>query len=177
MTRLFKLFILIPLVYSFIFAQTARSSTVGEADALVIDPPSNVRAIPNGRITCQVKQRKVIQVYHWSILTTGETSPTANGWYSTHACGEDNSGWIHESQIKLLEDWRSVGFRPAQIVNPPSNIREEPNGRIVCQVKRRDESLDVATFNPVGKWYRVSNNECSGYMHDSQFKIIYSYQK
>lgn len=171
MKRLAKLITVIPLVAYSLVSQPVRASTVVEADALVIDPPSNVRANPNGRIMCQVKQRKVIQVFHWSLMT-GEGSPS-NGWYSTKACGQDNGGWIHSSQIKLLEDWRPQGMRSATVIDPPSNIRESPNGRIVCQVKRRNEQISVITYNQQGKWYSVTSNECSGYMHNSQFKIIY----
>lgn len=171
MKRLAKLITVIPLVAYSLVSQPVRASTVVEADALVIDPPSNVRVAPNGRFLCQVKQRKVIQVFHWSLMT-GEGSPS-NGWYSTKACGQDNGGWIHSSQIKLLEDWRPQGMRSATVIDPPSNIRESPNGRIVCQVKRRNEQISVITYNQQGKWYSVTSNECSGYMHNSQFKIIY----
>lgn len=103
---------------------------------------------------------------------TGQGSPS-NGWYSTQACGQDKGGWIHSSQIKLLEDWRPQGMRSARVIDPPSNIRESPNGRIVCQVERRSEEISVITRDRQGKWYPVISNECSGYMHNSQFKIIY----
>ncbi len=171
MKCLAKLVTLTSLVACSLISQPVRASTVVEADALVIDPPSNVRATPNGRVMCQVKQRKVIQVFHWSLMT-GEGSPS-NGWYSTNACGQDNGGWIHYSQIKLLEDWRSQGIRPARVIAPPSNIRESPNGRVICQVKRRNEQISVITDSQQGKWYSVTSNECSGHMHNSQFRIIY----
>lgn len=171
MKRLTKLITIVPLVTSSLISQPVHASTVVEADALVIAPPSNVRVAPNGRVMCQVKQRKVIQVFHWSLMT-GEGSPS-NGWYSTQACGQNNGGWIHSSQIKLLEDWRPQGIRPAKVIEPPSNIRESPNGKIVCQVKRRNEQISVTTYDQKGKWYSVTSNECSGYMHNSQFRIIY----
>ena len=173
MKRLARLIALVPLVGSLLISQPARTSTVVEADALIIDPPSNIRNVPNGRVICQVEQRKVIQVFSWSLMT-GEGSPS-NNWYSTNACGEKNTGWVHNSQIKLLEDWRPRDIRPARVIDPPSNIREYPNGRIVCQVTRRNELINVITNNRIGRWYQVNNSECSGYMHDSQFKIIYPY--
>ena len=171
MSHFAKLVTIVSLVTNYLVSQPVSASTVVEADALVIEPPSNVRVTPNGRVMCQVKQRKVIQVFHWSLMT-GEGSPS-NGWYSTQACEQDSGGWIHSSQIKLLEDWRPQGIRPARVIDPPSNIRESPNGRIVCQVKGRNELLSLVTYNKQGNWYLVNSNECSGYMHNSQFKIIY----
>lgn len=154
-------------------SQSVQASTVVEADSLVIDPPSNVRIAPNGRVSCQVRQRKIIQVFQWSLMT-GEGSPS-DGWYSTNACGENKKGWIHDSQIKILEEWHSRGSRTGIVTDPPSNIRAKPNGEIVCQVRNGNEVIDVNTDNRIGNWYWVTYSGCDGYMHDSQFKIVYPY--
>ena len=54
--------------------------------ALVHEPPSNVRAAPNGAILCAVSTQSYINVY-------GRTG----AWYLTDACGQ--TGYIHNSQI------------------------------------------------------------------------------
>lgn len=55
--------------------------------ALVFDPPSNVRASPNGDILCSVNDRRDINIY----------GSDGGGWYYTDACGQ--IGVIHHSQI------------------------------------------------------------------------------
>lgn len=57
--------------------------------ATVFDPPSNVRATPNGRIICSVRQVMNIDLY----------GATSNGWYRTDVCGA--MGYIHNSQIRF----------------------------------------------------------------------------
>ena len=56
--------------------------------ALVFDPPSNVRAFPNGQIICAVREKMMINLYERQGL-----------WYQTDVCGR--MGWIHVSQLKF----------------------------------------------------------------------------
>lgn len=60
----------------------------------IIDPPSNVRATPNGRILCVIRQRNApVSIYG----STGYSD--SNGtWYYTDACGV--RGVIHSSQFR-----------------------------------------------------------------------------
>ena len=60
---------------------------------LVIDPPSNVRDKPNGKVVCQVKTKKRISVY-----MKPEISSNGSRWYWTRVCGK----WalIHKSQLE-----------------------------------------------------------------------------
>jgi hypothetical protein len=62
--------------------------------AYIIDPPSNVRATPNGRIICVIRQRNA------PVSILGSTGVTdGNGtWYYTDACGV--RGVIHSSQFR-----------------------------------------------------------------------------
>ena len=64
----------------FAIAQSTRK-------AVVFDPPSNVRAYPNGQIICSVRSASSINVYGYN-----------NGWYKTDYCGQ---GYIHQSQVRL----------------------------------------------------------------------------
>ena len=59
---------------------------------LVLDPPSNVRDKPNGKVVCQIKTKKRISVYK-----KPEISSNGSNWYWTRVCGE----WalIHASQF------------------------------------------------------------------------------
>lgn len=66
--------------------ESIETSEVGAA--IVFDPPSNIRAIPNGKILCSVTSKGSIRIYD-----------EANGWYQTDACGK--MGVIHESQISF----------------------------------------------------------------------------
>lgn len=62
--------------------------------AYIIDPPTNVRATPNGRIICVIRQRNA------PVSIIGSTGVTdSNGtWYFTDACG--TRGVIHSSQFR-----------------------------------------------------------------------------
>jgi hypothetical protein len=56
--------------------------------ALVFDPPSNVRATPNGEILCSVDASTYINIYE-----------NSGSWYRTDACGQ--IGVIDSSQIRF----------------------------------------------------------------------------
>jgi hypothetical protein len=56
--------------------------------ALVFDPPSNVRASPNGEILCSVDASTYINIYE-----------NSGSWYRTDACGQ--IGVIDSSQIRF----------------------------------------------------------------------------
>jgi len=62
------------------------SGTSSAGAAVVFDPPSNVRATPNGEILCSIRTVKTINVYG-----------SKNGWYETDACGK--TGYINKSQL------------------------------------------------------------------------------
>ncbi|MBD2770815.1 SH3 domain-containing protein [Iningainema tapete] len=85
--------------------------------AVVIDPPSNVRVKPNGRIICSVNSETNIGIYGYS-----------NGWYKTDACG--SSGYIHQSQVlvqlsgEVSEACSVVGIQTGQLA-----LRFSPNGK------------------------------------------------
>lgn len=56
--------------------------------AVVFDPPSNVRATPNGAVLCSIRSRQTINVY-------GKTGQ----WYETDYCG--GNGYIHQGQLRF----------------------------------------------------------------------------
>ena len=70
---------------SFFTAQGAIAQS--SRKALVYDPPSNVRAYPNGQIICSVRSASSINIYGYN-----------NGWYKTDYCGQ---GYIHQSQVQI----------------------------------------------------------------------------
>ncbi|MBW4609067.1 MAG: hypothetical protein KME22_18130 [Hassallia sp. WJT32-NPBG1] len=107
------LFAIIPF---FLKAPSANAQYV--QSAVVIDPPSNVRAKPNGAIICSVRAQTSIAVYD-----------NANGWYKTDVCGR--SGYIHQSQVRLQPDSEVVeaycsvtGIQTGQLA-----LRLSPNGK------------------------------------------------
>jgi hypothetical protein len=68
---------------------SGNSGISSQGVATVFAPPSNVRATPNGKIICSVRQVINIDLY----------GPPQNGWYRTNVCGE--MGYIHHSQIRF----------------------------------------------------------------------------
>lgn len=63
----------------------------------VLDPPTNIRATPNGDIVCQVRQPQMIEVYNDPVRERD-----GDQWYPTQVCGEQRWGLIHESQISAV---------------------------------------------------------------------------
>ena len=63
--------------------------------AIIIDPPSNIRAAPNGAVVC-VAQRRGTTV---NILGSTGVSDNNGTWYYTDYCGR--RGVIHSSQIRF----------------------------------------------------------------------------
>ena len=67
---------------------SAMGSQPQAGRALVFDPPSNVRATPNGAVLCSIRSRQTINVYGRS-----------GQWYETDYCG--GNGYIHQGQLRF----------------------------------------------------------------------------
>lgn len=65
-----------------------RPSISTSGAAIVYDPPSNIRATPNGVILCSVTTKGTIPI-----------KGTYGNWYGTNYCG--STGYIHKSQVKF----------------------------------------------------------------------------
>jgi hypothetical protein len=72
--------------------QSQPSQRTREKTWIVYDPPSNVRYSPNGEVLCTIPDKRTVQI----------RGNAVNGWYPTPAC-EGADGWIHESQIRLVD--------------------------------------------------------------------------
>ena len=79
-------------------------------------------------------------------------------WYPTTHCGE--LGVIHQSQL-------SFNGKQAWVMDPPSNVRSQPNGDILCAVT---QTKQIETYGQVNGWYRtnVCARDMIGYIHNSQ---------
>lgn len=77
--------------------QTAQTtpSNPNATTATIIDPPTNIRAAPNGTIICVMRQRGTVV----NILGSSGVSDNNGTWYYTDACGRQ--GVIHSSQIRF----------------------------------------------------------------------------
>ena len=72
---------------------TPRTSSA--TTAVIIDPPTNIRATPNGTIICVMRQRGTVV----NILGSTNVRDNNGTWYYTDACGRQ--GVIHSSQIRF----------------------------------------------------------------------------
>jgi serine/threonine protein kinase, bacterial len=129
----------------------------------VIDPPSNVRTAPNGSIACAIPTVMDITVFN----------PNGN-WYQTDACG--TVGYIHRSQIQFAtaesdhfpEVSSAASGQLATVIDPPSNIRVQPNGEILCKISSV-QSIRVSSSS--GDWYVTDACGSDGYIHRSQLRF------
>jgi hypothetical protein len=56
----------------------------------------------------------------------------------------------------------------AIVFDPPSNVRESPNGRIVCSVQER-KTINI--YESVGDWYTTDVCGATGMIHKSQVRF------
>jgi hypothetical protein len=74
-------------------AQTPASSSA--TTAVIIDPPTNIRATPNGAVLCVARTRGAVV----NILGSTGVYDNNGSWYYTDYCGRQ--GVIHSSQIRF----------------------------------------------------------------------------
>jgi serine/threonine protein kinase len=124
----------------------------GVQTVTVIDPPSNVRTAPNGSIVCAIPTVADITVFN------------PNGdWYQTDACG--TVGYIHRSQIQFAN---AASGQLVTVIDPPSNIRVQPNGAILCSISSV-QSIRVSSASE--DWYLTDACGSDGYIHRSQLRF------
>jgi hypothetical protein len=58
--------------------------------------------------------------------------------------------------------------RAALVIDPPSNVRETPNGTIICAVPRR---TTINTYGASGSWFRTDACGQMGFIHNSQIQL------
>jgi hypothetical protein len=61
----------------------------------------------------------------------------------------------------------STTARTVRIIDPPSNVRATPNGRIICSLGR----TQIQVFEATGSWYRTNVCGTKGYIHKSQIQF------
>ena len=76
-------------------SNTSTPPTSSTRTAVIIDPPSNIRATPNGSVLCVARTRGTV------VNILGSTGVTDNNgtWYYTDYCG--TQGVIHSTQIRF----------------------------------------------------------------------------
>jgi hypothetical protein len=62
--------------------------------ALIFDPPTNIRATPNGKVVCVISSRTVV-----GIVNTPSIADKNGVWYRTTACG--GLAFVHSSQVSF----------------------------------------------------------------------------
>jgi hypothetical protein len=60
-----------------------------------------------------------------------------------------------------------------RVTDPPSNVRDAPNGRIICSIPER---RNIYVTSELGYWYYVTISGCPGnsigWIHRSQVKTV-----
>jgi hypothetical protein len=149
--------------------------------ATVFDPPSNVRESPNGAIQCSVTKRVTIKILGSASVYHN------NGWYYTDVCGK--RGVIHSSQVGGILDSpqqsrpsrqtqinseNQDSYRMASVFDPPSNVRDKPNGDIQCSVTNRTAIRILGSTGGQGNhgvWYYTDICGRVGVIHSTQIRF------
>lgn len=134
------------LANSAIQSRTSRSSNqqqISVNNAVVFDPPSNVRATPNGQIICEVTGFITINIYSEN-----------NGWYQTDACGD--WGYIHQSQIQIQSNYQPHSSQVYCLVTDirigQLALRKAPRGETITGL---DNNNVVSFVRGKMPWYYV----------------------
>ncbi|AFZ49818.1 hypothetical protein [Dactylococcopsis salina] len=107
-------------------------------------------------VTWRANNRAFLQ---WDINNLGECPISISHWeINTYPVAETNTG---NSGIS------SQGV--ATVFDPPSNVRETPNGTIICSVR---EVMNIDLFGAAKNgWYRTNVCGEMGYIHESQIRF------
>ena len=119
------------------------STSAQNTQAVIFDPPSNVRMTPNGEIICSIKAVTAINTYDYY-----------QGWYVTDVCGGE--GYIHESQIR----WQDVSATNnsatqclvTNIQRGQLAVRSSPGGEAIAGLN--NDNL-VEYIQSQGIWYYI----------------------
>lgn len=148
-----SLTLLISNSFSVLESQKVTAQPINQA--VVFDPPSNVRMSPNGRIICSVNRVIPINIYG-----------SENGWYVTDACGQ--MGYIHRSQIRLQSNRPNPGNATfCEVINIQRGqlaLRFNPNGESRAGLNNGNIVRFISQQNI---WYKVKviqgpNNQVNG---------------
>ena len=60
----------------------------------------------------------------------------------------------------------------AMVDDPPSNIRATPNGKILCSVTVKDQSISI--IGKEGEWFKTNYCGSTGYIHQDQ--VLFSFR-
>ena len=138
-----------------VFPQVQLSTAVAQnTEAVIYDPPSNVRKTPNGKILCSIKA-----------VTTIDTFGYTNGWYRTYVCGSD--GYIHESQLRFESTNQSSSSVNCLVTNINTGqlaVRKSPAGEAIAGLNNNNV---VQYINGEFPWYYIKvingpNNKVDG---------------
>lgn len=69
------------------------------------------------------------------------------------------------------QGYPSDNAQTVRVIDPPSNIRATPNGRVICTLPNR---MNIQVFDAVGSWYRTNACGQTGYIHSGQIRFQYS---
>ncbi|WP_323299489.1 SH3 domain-containing protein [Crocosphaera sp. UHCC 0190] len=132
---------------------TVKAQSINQA--VIFDPPSNIRLSPNGNVLCSIKVVTSINIYG-----------SKNEWYITDICGQ--MGYIHQSQIRFQSNSQgtseSVFCEVINIKTGQLALRFTPNGESRAGLNNGNI---VQFLSQQNTWYKVKvikgpNNQVNG---------------
>ncbi|MEP6901641.1 MAG: hypothetical protein ABJA66_07815 [Actinomycetota bacterium] len=87
---------------------------------------------------------------------------------------EDERKALEAKKKDAAQTPKPADSRPATIIDPPSNVRQSPNGAVLCIIKQRTIINITGTTNVYdnnGVWYYTDVCGKTGVIHSSQIKF------
>jgi hypothetical protein len=106
-------------------------------------------------------QRRTNPTRQMVLSPTPTTTPTANLPTGT-------GGAVPGVSTRSLTPPPITQAGSALVIDPPSNVRESPNGQIICAVR---EKININLYERQGLWYRTDVCGRMGWIHASQLKF------
>ena len=131
--------------------------------ATVFDPPSNVRATPNGTVLCSIDN-----IFQITIDGPAKVDGYEGDWYYTNIC-DGTRGVIHASQLKFSSN-KVADFEPpyttaygvAIVSHVPSYVRDKPDGKTLCLTDERTTTKIYGRIDNNNNWFYT--DFCDGKM-------------
>lgn len=94
-----------------------------------------------------------------------------DGDYTLEISGSDNSSYLVGIDVITIPQTEPRGISQngvAIVFDPPSNVRDSPNGEILCSVQTQ-QTINI--YGSSGDWYRTDVCGTTGFIHNSQLRF------
>ncbi|OIP71939.1 MAG: hypothetical protein AUK48_11720 [Oscillatoriales cyanobacterium CG2_30_44_21] len=125
--------------------------------------------------TCSISRasyRSIDFIYYLGNEKVVSQANCDNGTWTTFPEGQVNRPQSQATQrmLSFVCNSRATNSsaRKAFVFDPPSNVRSEPNGSVLCSIKN---PISINVYGSIGSWYYTDTCGETGVIHSSQIRF------